>query len=59
MTLRSKRDIDVLKLTLQETDVLKQVSIYRNKKIYCYFSITVREIIAKLYKIDFDIVNLY
>jgi hypothetical protein len=59
MTLRSKRDIEVLKLTLQGDDTLKQVSIYKNKKIYCYFSITVRETIAKLKTIDFDIVNLY
>ena len=59
MTLRSKRDIEMLKLTLQEADTLRQVSVYRKGKIYCYFSITVKEIIAKLKTIDFDIVNLY
>ena len=59
MTLRSKKDIEVLKLTLQDTDTLRQVSIYRKGKIYCIEKITVKEIIAKLKTIDFDIVNLY
>lgn len=59
MTLRSKKDIEILKITLQETDILRQVSVYRSGKIYCFEKITVKEIMQKLKSIDFDIVNLY
>ena len=59
MTLRNKKDIEILKLSLKNTDTLRQVSVYSNNKIYCYEKITVKEIVEKLVQIDFDIVNLY
>ena len=59
MTIRKKSDVSIIDISFRDTDTFKQVSVYRNKKVFCLFNISKKDFIDYVKVNNFDIINLY